>query len=94
MGLLRGRSIKINIYFRPVNYIRTKFKCLSYLFVTPEGVDAGLPPPEVRLIDDVIVDQRCRMDHFCYHGHLPLGPQNGTGKKIKNKILKNFINGF
>lgn len=46
--------------------------------MVPERVDGRLSPPEVRLIDDVIVDERRRMNHFSDHRHLLLLRKNQT----------------
>lgn len=44
----------------------------------PEHVDGGFTAAEVALVDDVIVDQRRRVDHLADHGHLPLRGQQST----------------
>lgn len=39
------------------------------LFLTPEEVSSVLSSPEVGGVDDIVVDQTCRMDHFGYDSH-------------------------
>lgn len=60
----------------------------DYLLVVPEHVDGGLAAAEVTLVDDVIVDQWRRVDHFADHRHLPLRRQQSTvPTNIHHKFL-------
>jgi len=44
----------------------------SYLFMVPKSIHAGLAASEVRLIDDIVVDQTGRVNHLRKEGDLSL----------------------